>query len=69
MTLREHLLAGYHHAAHGGPDPAPATRAEIPAADLQAEMARLAPVLKRDHISRVWTDYMRRVLDLPPPSA
>ena len=68
MTLAEHLAAGYQwESHHRGADPAPKTRAEIPAAELHAEITRLAPVLKRDHISLVWTDYMRRVLDLPEP--
>lgn len=68
MTLEQHLLTGYRHAAHGGPDPVHDTAREIPSEALHAEIQRLEPMLPRDHVSRVWTDYMKRVLDLKPLS-
>jgi hypothetical protein len=71
VTLAQHLAAGYQwQTHHKGADPAPVTRKEIPAAELEAEIVRLAvtggirTIVKRDHISRVHVDYMRRVLEL-----
>jgi len=65
--LETHLAAGYRFAMHGGPDPAPACAAAIPRAELVAELARVQPMLERDHISRVRSAFIERVLTLPHP--
>jgi len=64
MTLSEYLAAGYQHARGNAPDPARACADEIPRADLDAELKRLAPPLDRDHISRVKADFIRGVMAL-----
>lgn len=60
--LERHLSAGYHHAMHGGLDPAPACAAEIDHAELAAEAQRLEAVQDRCHVARVRLAFIRRVL-------
>lgn len=72
LTLEQHLSAGYQferHRAIGTSDPAIACADEIPRAALEIEAKRIAPLVQRDHVSKVRLAFLRRVLDLPSPSA
>lgn len=68
MNLTAILATGYHHAMHGGDDPAHHHARVIAPDQAQAEIARLSegrsPIIKRDHVARVKVDYLRRVLAL-----
>jgi hypothetical protein len=67
MTLEQAMNAGYQFTSHGGTDPAPEVAKAIPRAEIVAEIARIAPLLARDHISCVRTMFLTRVLSLTPP--
>ena len=70
-TLETYLALGYWHATHGGVDPAPACRRDIPATDIHTKAQELSLVKDRDHVSRVRLAFIQRVLALPiaAPSA
>jgi hypothetical protein len=64
VTLEEHLAAGYRHALRGGADPLPLAAKEVPKADWLAQAKALEPenLQKKDHVSRVRLQFVRRVL-------
>lgn len=68
MSLTDTLTAGYHHAMHGGADPAPQAATRINEAQARAELARLttgrAKIIQRDHVSRIKVGYLQKVLDM-----
>ena len=64
MTLSDYLNAGYFHAMQGGPDPAPDCAANCSGGDLVNAMQAMVPILDRDHVSRVKTSFIQRVLAL-----
>jgi len=49
---------------HEGDDPGPACVAEVPRAELAAELTRLRPMVeRRDHISTMWSRFLERCLE------
>jgi len=68
LTIKQAMIQGYNHAIRGGVDPAPEAAALLSRAEITAEIARMAPLLDRDHISRVRTTFLERVLSLTPPT-
>jgi hypothetical protein len=68
MDMKQALALGYQYAIHGGKDPAPEAAKALSRAEINAELVRMVPLLERDHISRVRTTFLERVIALTPPA-
>lgn len=65
-TFEDWMAAGYRHQSGRVLDPGLASEcaAAVPRDEIEAEVARLEPFVRRDAISRVRRDFLRGVLEV-----